>query len=162
MTTITAAGAVEAPAAAVFDFLADLRNHWALAPGRIEEVDASLDPANGGTVRMRGPLGIFRTATTQVVEAERPRVLRGRAAIGPRTRAEIEWLLEPADAAETTVRLSATVVATSGWDGLILRLGAGIWLRRLFAGVLGELAARGPQLPRDAAPAARHTQAAPV
>jgi hypothetical protein len=70
---VGAAGVVEAPAAAVFDHLADLRNHWALAPGRIEAQNiASVDPSRGGAVRMHGPFGISRMASTDVVDASPP------------------------------------------------------------------------------------------
>src|SRR5690349_12250836 len=96
MTAIEAAGVVEAPPAAVFDHLADLRTHWALAQGRVRLLDTSdAEAAEGGRVRMRGPFGLRRDATTQVLRAERPRLLEGRARIGDRTEAEISWELEP-------------------------------------------------------------------
>ena len=58
---------------AVFAFLADLENHWLLADRFVEvltlERPPDGGPARGGTVRMRGPLGLGRTARTRVVEA---------------------------------------------------------------------------------------------
>jgi uncharacterized protein YndB with AHSA1/START domain len=146
MTEISAAGAVSAPAAAVFDFLADLRNHWALSRGRIAEEGSSLDPSRGGQVRMRGPLGIRRRAQTEVIAAEPPSLLRGRAVIGARTVADLEWRLSESTPDETLVELRAVVKSSSAVDSFILRAGGARWLERLFACVLNELSDHAPAI----------------
>ena len=147
MTAIRAAGVVEAPAAAVFEHLADLRTHWALAGGRVRLVDERAGGAScGGRVRMRGPLGLGRDATTEVLRAERPRLLEGRACIGDRTEAEIRWELEPSGEEATLVTLRARVVAAAAWDRALLAVGGRRWLEALFGRVLERLAALAPEL----------------
>ena len=148
MTTIDAAGVVEAPVDAVFDHLADLRTHWELAQGRVRLLEATAcGAAQGGCVRMRGPLGLSRDATTRVVRAERPLLLEGRARIGSGTVAEIRWQLEPLDQERTRVELTARVVAARAWDRALLAVGGKRWLAALFERVLSRLAAIGPDLP---------------
>ena len=65
-TRIAAERVVAAPPRAVFSFLADLENHWLLTDRFVEvltlERPADGGPAHGGTVRMRGPFGLGRTA----------------------------------------------------------------------------------------------------
>ena len=84
----------------LFDYLADLENHWALADRFIEVVDLNreatelgLGPATGGRVRMRGPLGISRTARTRVLAADAPSDIFGSAQLGRRTLAIVSWTL---------------------------------------------------------------------
>jgi hypothetical protein len=150
---IQAAGAVAAPAASVFDHLADLRTHWQLTDGRVRLLDGGDgDPARGGRVRMRGPLGVGREARTEVIVAERPRLLEGRATIGPRTEARIRWRLEPCGEAATLVELSAAVTSIGAFDRALLALGGRIWLERLFSRAIGRLAALAPEI--SASPAA--------
>jgi hypothetical protein len=48
----------------VFEFLSDLENHWQLADGAISVV--SVEPGDGGRVRMCGPLGVSRIAVTRL------------------------------------------------------------------------------------------------
>jgi uncharacterized protein YndB with AHSA1/START domain len=151
VTEIRAAGVVEAPPPAVFDHLADLRTHWALAGGRVMLLDATgADGARGGRVRMRGPFGLGRDAVTEVLRADPPRVLEGRASIGEHTAAEIRWTLEPRGEGATLVELSARVVEASGWDRAILAAGGHRWLTMLFDRVIDRLAALGPELSGEA------------
>ena len=132
---------VDAPPMAVFEFLAALDNHWRLADRWIEVV--SLDGPSGGApdrgvVRMRGPLGVGRTARTRVLEAHAPHRLRGSAQIGDGTIARVGWDLEEVEGA-TLVRLAATVENAGPLDRVLLRLGARAWLRRRFRSVLNRL-----------------------
>src|SRR5947209_17946797 len=81
LAPITAAGVVAAPPAAVFAFLSDLRNHWRLT-GRwasLEGLDGPLNGPTGGTVIVRGPLGLRRRVQTSVVESRPASPMRGRA-----------------------------------------------------------------------------------
>ena len=55
--------AVAAPLERVFDFLADLRNHWRLERRFLELDELGED---GGTIRLKGPLGLSRTVQTSV------------------------------------------------------------------------------------------------
>jgi hypothetical protein len=147
VTDVRAVGVVEAPAAAVFDHLADLRTHWALAGGRVRLIDDGAGGASrGGRVRMRGPLGLGRDATTEVLRAQRPRLLEGRACIGDRTEAEIRWKLEPRGEEATLVTLRAHVLAAAAWDRALLAVGGRRWLEALFERVLERLAALAPEL----------------
>src|SRR4051812_8829708 len=101
-----------APREAVFPVLADPGNHWALADAAIEVLTLERSggpgtPADGGHVRLRGPLGIRRTVVTRVDVVEEPVTLAGTALVGDRTRARVRWDLEDAGAGATRVTLQA-------------------------------------------------------
>ena len=145
---IEATGHVAAAPERVFAFLAVLENHWALADELIELV--SLEPrgasdgettgrARGGRVRMRGPLGVSRTAVTRVVAARPSVELRGTARVGRRTRGRIAWTLREEEGG-TSVTLGAVVEQAGALDRALLGLGAEDWLRRCFRRVLARLA----------------------
>ncbi|MGH3041226.1 MAG: SRPBCC family protein [Gaiellaceae bacterium] len=138
---IAADALVHASPESVFEFLSDLDSHWRLAGPCIEilSLDGRPGVRDGGTVRVRGPLGLRRTATTRVLAASPPRQMVGRAEIGRRTKARVRWVLESRGQA-TAVRLSATIEGAGTLDGLLLRLGGRRWLRRLFIAALGRLA----------------------
>jgi len=141
VTRIEASAVVPAPPAAVFDFLSDLRNHWAVA-GRWIEVVALDGAGNGGRVRIRGPLGVRRTAVTSVDRVQPPERLEGVARLG-RTEAQVAWTLrERRGGAAAEVGLTAMLVRTSPFDRAVLALGGASWMRRLFAATLARLAAR--------------------
>ncbi len=149
MTEISAAGVVEAPVAKVFDHLADLRTHWELAAGRVQLLDASDGGVTrGGRVRMRGPLGLGRDARTEVLRAERPSLLEGRARLGSATEAEIRWRLEPESPERTRVELGARVTSAAPFDRVLLVIGGRRWLEALFHRVLARLAAGAPEIRR--------------
>ena len=136
-TRITAEGVVAAPPAQVFTFLSDLRNHWRLE-GRFVELEALHADARGGRVRMVGPLGIRRTATTRVVAAEPETTLRGTAELAGGTRAAVLWNIAPHEGG-SRVALAATVERVSPLDRLVLALGGRRWLERLFASAVARL-----------------------
>jgi hypothetical protein len=140
MTSVTAVGSVHAAPAAVFAFLSDLRNHWRLTGRwiRLEGLDGPSHGPTGGTVIVRGPLGLHRRVQTSVVEATPDRALRGRAAVGRRTEAEVHWRIEPDGSGGARVTLRADVVRAGRLDRLLLRLGAA-WLRRRFADTITQL-----------------------
>ena len=148
MTRLQAAGVVPAPREEVFEFLSDLGNHWVVA-GRWIEVVALAGNGDGGRVRIRGPLGLRRTAVTTVDRVEPPARLEGSARLG-RTEARVAWTLRPRDGDRTEVQLAATVVRAAPLDRAVLALGGAAWLRRLFAVTLAHLAAR---FAAEAAPA---------
>src|SRR5262245_38839102 len=108
MEMIQARGIVPAPPAELFGFLADLENHWELA----EDFQLlALNGGDGGYVRLRGPLGIHRTAHTQVTERRPLRSMSGTARIGRRTRAHVSWTLRDARGGSATcLELSAEVL----------------------------------------------------
>ena len=145
---IAATGPVPAEREAVFDFLADLENHWVLADRFIEVVSlerAADGRSEGGRVRMRGPLGVRRTASTDVLAADPPERMVGEAQLSHGTTAFVRWKLSGAPSG-THVRLEATIDRTGWLDRLLLLLGGRAWLERRFAAVLGRLA---EQLPAD-------------
>ena len=140
MTDIDASEVVPAPREAVFDFLSDLGNHWSVA-GRWIEVVALDGNGDGGRVRIRGPLGVRRTAVTSVERADPPERLEGIARVG-RTEARVAWTLYERRSGGTEVRLAATIVRAGALDRAVLALGGASWMRRLFAATLAHLVER--------------------
>ena len=147
---IEAIAVVPAGAEDVFDYLARLDHHWQLMDHSVDVVELAGEAESGpdsAVVRMHGPLGIGRTAHTQVLAAERPTMLRGRAGIGRRrdggrvTEGEVSWTLEP-QGSGTRVRLEARVKRAGLGDRLILALGGRAWLRTRLRDALGRLARR--------------------
>ena len=143
---IEASGQVPAPAAAVFEYLSSLDNHWRLADRWIEvlSLDGAPeagpdDPPDRGRVRMRAPLGLSRTVVTRVLASDPPTSMAGSASIGARTMARVSWTLD--DHGEMTwVHLAAELESASYVDRVLLALGGREWLRRRFSAVLGRLA----------------------
>ncbi len=155
--SIEADGLVPAGREAVFAFLADLANHWALADRWVEVV--SLMPAHdGGRVTLRGPLGLRRTVDTRVDGVEAPAHIGGTARLG-RTRAVVRWELRP-EPHGTRVNLVATVLAAGPIDRLLLAAGGRAWLRRRFTVTLNHLARTVAERQAEAAtPAGRAARA---
>lgn len=144
MSEIRAQGVVPAPREQVFDFLAQLENHWVLADRWIEVVALESEPGgefDRATVRVRGPLGLSRELRTRVVVGEPPHTLRGSAESGPRTRAAIVWSLAEEGEA-TRVGLAAEIEAMSAIDRLLWTLGGRNWMQRRFAAVVAGLGRR--------------------
>jgi Polyketide cyclase / dehydrase and lipid transport len=108
----------------VFEFLSDLRNHWRLEPHFLELEHVG---KNGGRVRVKGPLGLSRVARTEVVDAARPTLLRGRADIGRGTVGAVRWEIAPRDGG-SRVTLSAEVERVSALDRVLLACGGRRWL----------------------------------
>jgi polyketide cyclase/dehydrase/lipid transport protein len=149
---VEAAALVPAAPEEVFAFLSDLRNHWRLADRFVEVVtleSAERGPADGGTVRVRGPLGVRRTATTRVVAAREPRLLIGTAELAGGTRARVSWVLGKR-MSSTRVRLAAEIERAGTLDRALLALGGRWWLRRRFASTLERLAAEFARQPAQA------------
>jgi len=124
----------------VFAFLANLENHWQIADRFVEVVDLAGPPGarHGGRVRIRGPLGMRRTATTRVEFARPLQEMGGSARMSGGTLAYVRWLLRPADG-HTLVTLGATIQRTTPFDRLLLRLGGLAWMQRRFEGTLRTL-----------------------
>lgn len=125
---------VPRPREELYALLADLRSHWQLAGRWVEPLDLRAD---GGTVRVRGPLGLHRTITTTLTDSRAPERVAGEASIG-RTRAAIQWLLEP-DGAGTLVTLRADVLEAAPVDRALLALGGRRWMAGRFAATLKRL-----------------------
>ena len=146
-TRIAAEGVVEAWPESVFAFLADLENHWLLTDRFVEvltlERPQEGGPATGGTVRMRGPLGLGRTVRTRVVEAMPASVIAGTASVGKGTEAAVRWTLTPSPGG-TRVRLEATVERVGHADSVLLAVGGRRWLEDRFNSILQTLARRVP------------------
>lgn len=141
---IESTGLVPAPPEDVFEFLSDLEHHWRLVDRfvQVRELDGpDGQAADGGVVRLRGPLGVRRTARTRVTESQPPRLIIGTAEMGSATRAVVSWTLE-AERGQTRVRLAASVERAGTLDRLLLALGGRRWMRRRFEAALERLAAR--------------------
>lgn len=139
---VEAMALVPAPAEDVFAFLADLGNHWIVADRFVEVIDLHRGGdgrADGGAVRLCGPLGMRRTVVTRVVAAKEPRLLIGTAEVGRGTRARVTWSLA-GHLDSTRVRLAASVERAGPIDRALLALGGRRWLRRRFAATLEGLA----------------------
>jgi hypothetical protein len=89
-------------------------------------------------VRLKGPLGLSRTARTRVVEAREPHEVSGRADVGRGTIGLVRWSIEP-HGSGSRVTLSATVERASLLDRAILALGGRMLLRRMFAEAVEQL-----------------------
>jgi uncharacterized protein YndB with AHSA1/START domain len=139
MRAITAHAVVGAPPDAVFELLSDLREHWLLAD---HWTDVRRIDADGGTIRLRGPLGLRRTVHVRVTGREPPSQLDGMAVLGRRTAARVCWELRPEGAAGTRVALAAEVLRTGPLDRFLLAVGARRWLAWRFAVTLRRLDGR--------------------
>jgi hypothetical protein len=138
---ISAAALVPAAPEEVFAFLSDLENHWLLADRFVEVL--TLDrrdggDARGGSVRVQGPLGLGRTATTRVAATDPPKSMTGTADLTGGTRAVIRWTLAGAGGG-TRVELAAHLEKTGRLDWFLLALGGRMWIRRRFAAILQTL-----------------------
>jgi uncharacterized protein YndB with AHSA1/START domain len=137
---VNASQQIRASREQVFEFLSDLENHWQLADGAISVV--SVEPGDGGRVRMRGPFGVHRTAVTSLDEVRAPETIGGTARVGAHTRAHVTWTLGVDSGSDTVVTLSARVEEASPLDRLLLVGGGRAWLESRFARILATLAER--------------------
>ncbi|MGI9020255.1 MAG: SRPBCC family protein [Solirubrobacterales bacterium] len=110
----------------LFERLARLENHWALADRWVEVMSLN-GGGDGGVVRLNGPLGLSRTARTTVDRLEPPNLIEGTAAIGDGTRGRVRWTFEPEGNA-TRVTLRAELVEASSLDRAVWDLGGRGWL----------------------------------
>jgi carbon monoxide dehydrogenase subunit G len=141
---ISASGLVPASPEKVFTFLRDLDNHWLLADRFVEVLNldrAGEGATGGGKVRVRGPLGLGRTATTRVVATEPARSMTGTADLSGGTQALVRWTLTP-ESGETRVELAARLEKAGVLDRLLLAMGGRRWIRRRFRSILQTLAQR--------------------
>jgi hypothetical protein len=148
MGRIAAQTVVRAPVDAVWALLADLREHWLLADRWTEVLRVDAD---GGTILLRGPLGVRRTVDVRVTERVAPTELQGLALLGDATAAQVQWTLEPIDEANTRVMLRADVLSARVGDRVLLALGARQWLRWRFGVTLRRLNERVTELPSGTA-----------
>jgi uncharacterized protein YndB with AHSA1/START domain len=126
---------VPASPEAVFRFLSQLENHWKLTGVWVEAV--AIDDGRG-RVRIHGPLGLRRTATTEVSATHPDHLIDGTAELSGGTLARVAWELNE-DAGGTAVRLSAEVERATLPDRLLLALGGHAWMRRRFDAILARL-----------------------
>jgi polyketide cyclase/dehydrase/lipid transport protein len=140
---ISVAGSIAAPRHRVFVTLADLDTHHALTDGRIELLELHGPPGarTGGRVRLRGPFGFSRSATTAVRGASYPHTLEGTAHAPRNTRARLRWRLSEG---QEGTRVVVEIEIAEGWwaDRLVLRAGGGWWLRRRMAAAIERLGRR--------------------
>ena len=127
----------------VFEFLADLENHWLITDRfvRVLSLDGPAGARRGGEVLIRAPFGLSRTASIRVEDSQPPAELVGSAAVGDVTRAEVRWSLTQ-EGAGTRVRLSARLLSASRGDRLLWAAGGKMWMRRRLARALAGLDAR--------------------
>ena len=130
----------------VFTFLADLRNHWRLEDAFVElgalEGDGPHGPTSG-RIRIRGPLGLSRTAKTLVLTAlppvhDTPGMLEGRGEVGRRSVGRVRWEIAAGESG-SQVTFIAVVERASVLDHVLLRLGGRRWLERRLADALARL-----------------------
>jgi hypothetical protein len=97
--------------------------------------------ADGGLVRVKGPLGISRLARTRVVGAEQPRLLTGTADIGRGTRGAVRWEISEQVPGTSHVRFSAVVERASPFDRMLLACGGRWWMQRIVSAAVTRLGA---------------------
>jgi hypothetical protein len=142
---IEAEARVPAPREQIYAHLSRLENHWGLAHPWIEVVSLETLPGDseggfqGGTVRMRGPLGLRRTARTRVLSAEPPARISGSARLVSGTTARVSWSFSE-DGDGTRVRLAAHLESATALDRALLALGGRVWMRGRFGAALARLA----------------------
>ena len=134
---IAAERGIAHPPERVFEFLADLRNHWRLERRFLEVEDMVSD---GGTIRLTGPLRMSRKARTRVLEATPPSRVAGRADLRGGTVGLVSWEIRPSEGG-ALVRLAAEVPHASIPDRVFLVLGGRRWFRSLFEQALENLEA---------------------
>ena len=137
---IVARRQISAPTEAVIRFLADLEHHVRLAPGSVQVLRLCRPPGRPtrALVRLIGPLGMQRTASTELVETRPANSIAGQARIGERTVASVAWCVEE-DGGRSVVTLRATVDAAGPIDRVVLLLGGHRWLTRCFEAALERL-----------------------
>ena len=145
---IVARRQIPASAEAVIRFLADLEHHVRLAPESVQLLRLSRTPGRpaDALVRLTGPLGIERMASTELLQTRLANSIAGQARIGKRTVASVTWCVEE-NGAGSVVTLSATVDAASPIDRMVLILGGRRWLARRFDAALERLSELLPATP---------------
>jgi len=128
-------------ATSLYAFLADLDNHLRFADRHlaVTRLDGVPGDRYGGEIHIRGPLGLRRIARMRILARTAPHLVAGRAEIGRRTVAYVQWRLHR-HGAGTTVELATTVASAGPVDRLLLALGGRLWLRRRMAATLAALA----------------------
>lgn len=138
---IRAARVLPHPPEEVFAFLADLDKHWRLTDRYLRLVDVGRvgDDPRIGRIAIRSPIGLHRTAQTEVTTVRAPSRFGGVARVGSGTCAHVLWKVDPHEQG-ALVTLEATVLEATPLDRLLLALGGRVWLRRRFNGALSRLA----------------------
>lgn len=136
----------------LFAFLADMTNHPLMTDRYLSLECVSNDPAEG-RVTVSGPLGIRRTAKTEVTGARAPECIAGTATAGPSTCARVAWRLAP-DGEGSRVIVRVDLVRAGALDRLLLAAGGRWWLRRRLRGSLRRLEWAVNQAENGARPAA--------
>ncbi len=137
---IVARRQMSAPTEAVIRFLADLEHHVRLAPDAVQVLRLSRPPGRPARalVRLIGPLGMQRTASTELLQTRLANSIAGQARIGERTVASVAWCVEENDGG-SVVTLRAVVDAAGPVDRVVLLLGGRRWLARRFEAALQRL-----------------------
>jgi len=139
VATIAASRRIGAAPCRVYAFLADMSTHWSLGDGRLVLEELRPD-GRGGSICVRGPVGLRRRVRARVTRLHAPSYVGGRATIGRRTRVHISWRVRR-EGANAVVDLTATAVRVGFFDRVLLMLGGRRWLRARFGEVLARLAA---------------------
>ena len=150
MASIEAEALIGAGPEEVFGFLADLRNHWQLTDRAIRVVELN-GGADGGLVRIRGPLGVGRMVQTSVMAQRSPRLIIGVAELPSGTRARVSWTLA-GRVGKTRVRLAAEIEHVAPLDRVLLAVGGRAYMGGVFRRTLDRLAERFSEPPPTPAP----------
>jgi hypothetical protein len=148
--TISADRRIAASGAETFAFLAAPATHRRLQVRGIASLSLDGDSADllsGGAAVLRGPLGLRRTVHTRVALHQFPTRLAGSALSDSGTAAHISWTLREQEDGTTIVELTAVLGPIARRDRLLLAVGGGLWIRRLFAETLRRLAGELDRVP---------------
>jgi hypothetical protein len=128
VSAIEATVSIQAPPQVLFERLAKLENHWALADRWVEVVSLN-GGGDGGVVRLNGPLGLSRTVVTTVDRVEPSRLIEGTARIGGHTTGRVSWMLA-GEGGSSRVTLKAELEQAGPLDLMVWSLGGRHWLER--------------------------------
>src|SRR3712207_267595 len=137
---ISARRIMAAPSAAIFSFLTDLENQFLLAHDHTRSLvlDGPPGARHSATLRIRGPLGLPRSARARIVATAEPSHVITSVALG-RTVVRFRWTLSPLPAS-TGVELTAEVPAIGLIDRALFAAGGRRTVERRLHTALATLA----------------------
>ncbi|HEV2062278.1 MAG TPA: SRPBCC family protein [Solirubrobacteraceae bacterium] len=135
MDPISASVTIARPRAEIFEYLADVANHWEFTDHFVREVHMTREDTfgvgAGSRFRVPSPFNRFDWADLTITDLDEPRriVMKGRGGKYNRIRIVSIWTLEPAHGGGTRVELTTETEPKFPSDRLIEALGKGTWRR---------------------------------
>ena len=136
MDPVAATTVVDKPPHEVFEYLADVANHWEFSDHYVKDFrltrEDSYGLGAGARYRLDAPLNRFDWADVTIAELQAPRriVLRGRTGKFNRNRMVTVYTLEPGPGDGTRVRLTIETEPAKLSDRIQEGLGGRRWMKR--------------------------------